>query len=708
MGARGVALLALICLVCGIPTPAWAADRTGLVFHVPEVLETDTVRQFAGKLEEVLVRAKRDTPDQRSILILDFNPGGRPTRLTNLDACLALTRLLQAQDRARLLTVAWIEGDLSGHGILAALACEDLVMGPRSTIGPAHDGAEELDPVYKAAYEDAARRQGRSPIVARKLVDASTKVVRDPEARAGTDRFRDGSAFAGGEVVVEPGQPGRFDREKALELGLCLGDAPSNFDRLTERYRVPRDSLTVFARLDSPVVQINLRGEINGALREKLSRDIRRALAQNPDTIVLNLECHGGSPADATGLAEIARGHVDGVGPEAPRLIAYMTPQARAGALILALACDAIVFDREAKVGFEGAVGNAAAMEKALAKALEDRHWMSAEDASALANAMTHAEVELIAARGRAGPVRLVSARPLPADLKEEKIIKPVGAWMVLDSGMATQPPTMLTGQPVKNLQEWYESRGIANRRLIIFEGSALDELAQFLSHRGTTVILVMIGLASLMIEFMKPGLALPGVVAAICFVLVFWAGSRMSGQIDWLAVLLFLLGVMLLLMEILVIPGFGVIGLSGVILMLCSVGLVAFGHWPRSQNEWLAYGGVVAPFGWSLAGAIVLVGMFIRFLPGIPLFSNLMLHPDRPADEETGITAIYHGERLQALLGRVGQTTADLRPAGTARFDDELIDVVSDGTYIKSGTWVVVSEVEGNRVVVHQTEESL
>jgi membrane-bound serine protease (ClpP class) len=99
---------------------------------------------------------------------------------------------------------------------------------------------------------------------------------------------------------------------------------------------------------------------------------------------------------------------------------------------------------------------------------------------------------------------------------------------------------------------------------------------------------------------------------------------------------------------------------------------------------------------------------MFIRFLPGIPLFSKLMLHPDRPADEETGITAIYHGERLQALLGRVGQTTADLRPAGTARFDDELIDVVSDGTYIKSGTWVVVSEVEGNRVVVHQTEESL
>lgn len=708
MGSTRIAALVLIGLLSIWPQAVLAADRTGLVFHVPEVLETDTVRQLAGRLEEFLNRAKRAEPGERSILILDFNPGGRPSRLTNLDACLALTRLVQAQDRTHLVTVAWIEGELAGHGVLAALACEDLVMSSRSTIGPAHEDGVELDPVYKAAYEDAARRQGRSAIVARKLVDPTTKIVRDPEARPGTDRFRDGNAFAGGDVVVEPGRPGRFDREKALELGLCLGDAPANFSRLTDQYRVARDSLATFTRLDSPVVQINLRGGINGALREKLSRDIRRALAQRPDTVVLNLECHGGTPADATGLAEVARGLVDGNGPEAPRLVAYVTPQARAGALILALACDAIVLDREAKVGFEGTGGDLQAMEQALLKALTTRQWMAPENAGALAAAMIHPEVELIAARGRAGPVRLISARPLPVDLKEEKVIKPAGTWMTLDAALASQSPLGLSGRPVKNLQEWYELHGVANRRLVVFEGSALDELAQFLSHRGTTVLLVMIGLASLMIEFMKPGLAIPGVVAAICFVLVFWAGSRMSGQIDWLAVLLFLLGVMLLLLEILVIPGFGVVGLSGVILMLCSVGLVAFGHWPRSQGEWLSYGGVVAPFGWSLLGAIFLVGLFIRFLPGIPLFSNLMLHPDRPAAEETAGTAVYHGERLQALLGRVGQTTADLRPAGTAQFDEELIDVVSDGTYIKSGTWVVVSEVEGNRVVVHQTEGPL
>ena len=160
-----------------------------------------------------------------------------------------------------------------------------------------------------------------------------------------------------------------------------------------------------------------------------------------------------------------------------------------------------------------------------------------------------------------------------------------------------------------------------------------------------------------------------------------------------------------LLLLEIIVIPGFGIVGLSGVVLMLCSVGLVAFGHWPRSAGEWLAYGHAVAPMGWSLAGAIGLVALFFRFLPGIPVFNHLLLHPDRPAEQETSGTAIYEGDRLLALLGMVGRTTTDLRPAGIARINESLVDVVSDGTYIESGSWIVVSQVEGNRVVVHRTE---
>ena len=72
-----------------------------------------------------------------------------------------------------------------------------------------------------------------------------------------------------GEMVVEAGAPGRFDRARALELGLCAGDSPGNLDQLLLRYKLAKDSLAVFARAEGPVVQINLRGEISGAMREK-------------------------------------------------------------------------------------------------------------------------------------------------------------------------------------------------------------------------------------------------------------------------------------------------------------------------------------------------------------------------------------------------------------------------------------------------------
>lgn len=698
MGATWVAAILLAC---------WSTPgaRSGMVFHVPESLEAETVRQLATQLDERLDRARKQGQEERFVLILDFNPGGRPTRLTNLDACLALTRMLQGIDRARVLTVGWLEGDLTGHAVLPALACEDLLMGAKAMIGPAHEGAEELDPIYKAAYEDAARRQGRSAIVARKLVDSRTSVRRDPDARAGADRFRDGNAFANGEVVVESGSPGRFDRARALELGLCASDAPGQLNQILQRYTLSRDALATFARAEAPVVQINLRGEIGGAMREKITRDIRRALALKPEMIVLNLECHGGLPQDALAVGEAARSAIHLAGPDAPRIVAYLTPLARGGALLLALACDAMVFDKEAKAGFEDAPGGAPEIERSLTKILADRQWTDAGNAGALATALARKESSLLAVRAKDGPLRMANP-PLPADFREEKKLKPSGEWLALTGTIASSPPMELSGPPVPSLREWYEAKGIGPMRVVVYEGSALDELALFLSHRGTTVFLVMIGLASLMVEFMKPGLAFPGVVAAVCFVLVFWAGSRVSGQIDWLAILLFILGVLLLLLEILVIPGFGIVGLSGVVLMISAVGLVVFGHWPRSPGEWLAYGHAVVPFGWSLAGAIALVALFFRFLPGIPVFNHLLLHPNRPAEQETSGTAIYEGDRLMALLGRVGRTTTDLRPAGIARINDSLVDVVSDGTYIESGSWVVVSQVEGNRVVVHRTGE--
>src|SRR5262249_18418279 len=106
-----------------------------------------------------------------------------------------------------------------------------------------------------------------------------------------------------------------------------------------------------------------------------------------------------------------------------------------------------------------------------------------------------------------------------------------------------------------------------------------LDDLANFLRDPWTSVVLVMVGITCLLLELKLPGGTLPGIIAAVCFVLFFWSHSQLNGQITWLALLLFVLGLLLIGLEMFVLPGVGVAGISGTVLVLGSLGLVAYGH---------------------------------------------------------------------------------------------------------------------------------
>ena len=74
--------------------------------------------------------------------------------------------------------------------------------------------------------------------------------------------------------------------------------------------------------------------------------------------------------------------------------------------------------------------------------------------------------------------------------------------------------------------------------------------------------------------------------MAAICFVLFFWAYSFV-GQFTLLAILLFLLGLVLLGIEVFVVPGLGFAGVAGAALMFLGLLLVTLAHWPNDQNDW-------------------------------------------------------------------------------------------------------------------------
>ncbi|MEA2068974.1 MAG: NfeD family protein, partial [Verrucomicrobiota bacterium] len=162
--------------------------------------------------------------------------------------------------------------------------------------------------------------------------------------------------------------------------------------------------------------------------------------------------------------------------------------------------------------------------------------------------------------------------------------------------------------------------------------------------------------------------------------------------------VLLFALGVILLAIEVFITPGFGVMGISGLLLIFVSF-ISAMSE--RMPGKWRPIDFSPETFSipflkvtLSFVGALALVGLVGKFLPQTRMFQSLTLGSVVPDAEEDG-----------TLLGLEGVAHSDLRPGGTAYFGDRKIDVVTHGDYIASRSLIRIVEVHGNRIVVDEIQ---
>jgi membrane-bound serine protease (ClpP class) len=225
---------------------------------------------------------------------------------------------------------------------------------------------------------------------------------------------------------------------------------------------------------------------------------------------------------------------------------------------------------------------------------------------------------------------------------------------------------------------------GAAVERL---EPDLTERLASFLSSPIVIALLLVIGVGGLVIEFFTPGFGIPGGVGVLALALLAMTAfvATPATPID---VLLIVLGIVLLAIEALVLPGFGVAGILG-------IGVLAFAIFRIFQEGWVYVLGYSAVFGG------VLIAATLWFLPNSRFATSLRLNTRiGRTPGEVPVEAGRGGERLD-LVGQQGMALTDLRPAGVARFGDDRVDVVTQGDFIATGSTIQVLRVEGNRVTV-------
>ena len=189
--------------------------------------------------------------------------------------------------------------------------------------------------------------------------------------------------------------------------------------------------------------------------------------------------------------------------------------------------------------------------------------------------------------------------------------------------------------------------------------------------------------------------------IALICFAMYFWM-KFLAGTAEWLELVAFTLGIACIAIEVFLVPGFGVFGVGGLALTVLGVVLMSQTFVvPRNvyQVEILSRGIWVA-----LGGAAGLIGGFIAIrmmLPHVPMFRGLVMEPvDQVMLEESEKLGDF-----SYLVGQTGTATTPLHPSGKARFGDQVIQVISDGTAIATGDRVRVCEVHATKVVVEPLE---
>jgi membrane-bound serine protease (ClpP class) len=222
-----------------------------------------------------------------------------------------------------------------------------------------------------------------------------------------------------------------------------------------------------------------------------------------------------------------------------------------------------------------------------------------------------------------------------------------------------------------------------------------MESLLRFLANPIVSSILMLMMLGGLYFELQTPGFGFAGAISAVGAVL-FFSPLYIMGLAESWEIVLFVIGVILLVVELFIIPGFGIAGVTGILAIIFSLGAALIGNVGLAFPELELITQAIWTLAITLLLTILLISSLARYLPENRLFSKLVL------SESTDIASGYmtytdHDD----LVGLQGKAISILRPAGTVMIEGKRYDVVSDGDFIDKGQKIKVVEVVGGKVIV-------
>lgn len=690
------------------------ADRVATILPVDLPLDAKREQQLLSVLEGLSNRA---SGADRPIVVLEFRraastsgaAGEEPVlgRGTPFERALSVARWLAGPRGARLQSIAFLPESIAGHAVLIALGCEEIAMPLDAEFGQA--GVEEvaLDATVRQAYLDIANRRGNiipsaavlsmldpsEPLTRIDHVDGKVEYVTASQVR---DRERKAGEWKE-EQLVPNNQFGWF-RGQELRSWRWIAYAASD-----------REQLASVLRLSKPLVEqptfegerIVVRTQLTGILSPRHVDRMLRALEQGlsdgkANLVLIELDTPGGSLVESLRLAQ----YLADIPATQAEVVCYIGNAARGDAALVALACDSVFMHPNAVLGGPGeaSISPQQCMEQRLS--LEALSRASGRSIGELLGCLS-SEVPIFEYSSFDGRTQLNSPDWLVDDPQVAQWNR--GDEVSFEGGLTYEKARSLNLAVDSPLSvELVGSRYGVETLPAPIKTNATEQFIDWLAGQlWVSFLLFAIGITALSAELSSPGVGVPGIIAAICFGLFFWL-RFLDGTVEWLEVLLIVGGIVCLLVEIFLLPGFGVFGVTG--LAMLAIGLVLAGQtfvWPTNDYQ---RGKLVQGFGQIGLVTFSLLGLAILFRKQIansPFVRWMVLSPPPSAIDREKKQEVE--DEIRAFIGWQGVTTSRCNPYGRAMIGERIWNVVCEEGWIDEDAEIVVVGGKEQQLVVRR-----
>lgn len=434
--------------------------------------------------------------------------------------------------------------------------------------------------------------------------------------------------------------------------------------------------ISIIFSSEQTVFIIPINGDIDMGLPYVVSRGIDQAENDDAKLIIFDIDTFGGRVDAATKIKDSI------LGTKIPT-VAFINRRAISAGALISLSCDSIYMTSGATIGAATAVdlqGNKGS-EKVIS-------YMREEMAST-------AEAN--------GKSREIAAMMVDESLKLDFYITSSGDTLYSDDieGFKVDKLVTLTtkdalkigfaNETFENIESLIEYLGFDNNQTRKITSTWSEELVRFLTNPTVAPLLMSLGFLGLLFEVKSPGLGFPG-IAGIVFLTLFFGSHFLVGLADIIEIILLFFGILLVILEILIIPGFGIAGITGGGLILWSIFYMLLGEYPSAQDYNDAY------FGLSIAtiGAIAAGILLFKIITESKYYSQIIEFKPQRKQEGYSIS-----KGFEKYIGKSGISTTDLRPSGKINIDNQIFQAISTGDYINRNSKIIVLRIDENQMVV-------